>query len=169
MKYFLMTLACVLLLGNVSCQKHESTNDGGNNSLLKIGDEIPSPNALTDPSKAYNAIGNVALVVFFSPACSYCKQSMPAIQSIWERYSEEEDFYLMAVGINGVAYESYLAENNYTFPTMYDDSKAIFHTFASSTIPRFYLFSKAGFLTWQGSGYLEDRYTTLTNEIDKLL
>ncbi len=169
MKLLFAFTACLLLLGTASCHKHEATNDGGEGSLLQIGDRIPSDNKITNPALEYNAIGKVALVVFFSPGCPFCVRSMGDIQKIWSDFGTRDDFYLMCLEINGVAFEPYMMENGYTFPAQDDSFQTIFHTYATQSIPRFFLFNKAGFLAWQGTGFREDREETLRLEINKLL
>ena len=98
--------------------------------------------------------GKATLVIFFSPTCTYCKASLPAITKIHEAH---KDRGLAIVWINVVPEEERLiaawrAEHSHTMPILLGGS-SVQRDYRLSMTPTYYLIDLRRTVLWKHAGY----------------
>ena len=95
---------------------------------------------------------------FWASTCSPCKQEMPDIQALYERYGEQIHFVLVNVGAamkdTREKAESYLAEQGFTFPVYYDVDYQAITTYGINSFPFSIFIDAQGNLVTYGQGML---------------
>ncbi len=111
--------------------------------------------------------GKVVVMSFWSTWCGYCKLSMPAIQSIHEKYADKP------VKVTGVCCwdaqgdpAKYLASMNYTFSTVVDGDR-VAKEYDVKGLPTYFVIDPDGNIVYARSGPLDQK--ELTAAIDKAL
>lgn len=95
--------------------------------------------------------GKVVFLNFWASWCGPCRIEMPHMQKVYEEY-KDKDVVILAVnitaseknGIDGV--NSFLQENKYTFPVLYDKDGAVAEKYRISAIPTTYIINKDGII-----------------------
>jgi len=95
--------------------------------------------------------GKVVFLNFWASWCGPCKAEMPHIQKVYEEY-KEKDVVILAVNItasekNGIeGVNSFLEENKFTFPVLYDKDGAVATEYKVTSIPKTYIINKDGII-----------------------
>lgn len=107
--------------------------------------------------------GKVVFLNFWASWCGPCKVEMPHMQKVYEEY-KDKDVVILAVNItasekNGIeGVNSFLDENKYTFPVVFDTDGSVSTKFRVSGIPTTYIIDKDGIIVNRVTGALsEDR------------
>lgn len=119
---------------------------------LQIGDALPLfsiSNNYGEIVSHHSCIGKVSLIVFINTECSDCRKALPAIQKVYDLFSENNDclFAVIARGEDEEKARSWLETQGYTFPTFSDNNAEIYSLFAISGIPRIYLSGKRSYIS----------------------
>lgn len=129
-------------------------------TLVNVGE--PSPDfALTtidgDQFRLSDARGRVVLINFFATWCGPCRQELPHVESIWQRYRDRPGFRLLVIGReesdDGV--RAFRTEQGFSFPMAADPDRAVFSLFATESIPRTLLIAPDGTVAYSQSGFLD--------------
>ena len=105
--------------------------------------------------------GKVVFLNFWASWCGPCKVEMPHMQKVYEEY-KDKDVVILAVnitasekdGIKGVT--SFLDENKYTFPVVFDMDGSVSTKFRVSGIPTTYIIDKDGIIVNRVTGALSE-------------
>lgn len=95
--------------------------------------------------------GKVVFLNFWASWCGPCRMEMPHMQKVYEEY-KDKDVVILAVNItasekNGIeGVNSFLQENKYTFPVLYDKDGTVAEKYRISAIPTTYIINKDGII-----------------------
>lgn len=92
--------------------------------------------------------GKIVLLDFWGVWCGPCRKKLPQTQKIYDQFKNQG---LVVIGVHSAFQTektaSFLAENNYTFPTGIDTGD-IANNYAVNGWPTYYLIDKKGRLAW---------------------
>ena len=113
--------------------------------------------------------GKVVLINFWAIYCSLCKEELPMIQSIHEKYSEDELVVLTINKDNDIdKVISFMDENDYTFPVAMENKEMI-DSYCGGWIPYVVLIDKEGIVHYTHRGYRAGDEQELISEVENLL
>lgn len=116
--------------------------------------------------------GKKPVMVFFAASwCTYCKEEMPDIQKLYEKYGSKVQFMIIdAVGASGETradFEKLVSASGYTFPVYYDEGQIAQASFSVSSFPQTFPVSKDGKIQDVIIG--ASGYASLENSIKSLI
>ena len=132
------------LLGFCSC-----IYDDQNTSGLQVGDFLPEfsveMNDGTRISSSYLK-ETVSCIVFFHTTCPDCRETLPEVQKLYDRFSSDVRFVLISREEPDASIAEYWKENSLNMPYSAQSDRSIYDLFAQSRIPRVYICSKGGMI-----------------------
>lgn len=139
-------------------------------TLTRIGHSAPNFEITDVDGKVFRTAdlrGRVTVVTFFATWCGPCQKELPHLQATWSELQDNDDFRILAIGReeSDDSLKAFRSERGFTFPMASDGNAAVFHKFASHSIPRTYLISRQGTILYQCTGY----YETEISRLGKLL
>jgi len=90
--------------------------------------------------------GHVVLLNFWATFCHPCREEMPALQSLWERY-KDQGLMVIAVSVdytNIKFIQKYMGNNKLTFPAGLDVNKNIRKKYEIKVLPTTYIIGRDG-------------------------
>ncbi len=89
--------------------------------------------------------GKVVFLNFWASWCGPCREEMPSMERLWQRF-KEEDFVILAVDLRESRGEvvSFMKEHNLTFPVLLDSKGEVGSMFGVRAIPTTYLLDSKG-------------------------
>jgi len=118
---------------------------------------IPAPTfTLTDQyGNTHNLAdyrGKTIFLNFWATWCSPCRQEMPDIQKVYEEYGyNKDDLIVLGVAGPNIGREgsidhitTFLEDNDYTFPVVFDETGAIFYYYGISAYPTTFMIDVNG-------------------------
>ena len=146
---FLVHLPRRLYLGTVatllSCENEDSTlvinrvNVGGPCPSFTVTDFQGTKHTLPDNGKP-------SLIFFFSTTCNDCVKQFPIIQRLYDKYGSQVHFIGVSRGQERDIVESFMDQNDYSFPASADGTRDVYDLFARQIVPRVYIVSRTGFV-----------------------
>jgi peroxiredoxin len=109
--------------------------------------------------------GNVVMVNFWATWCVPCRQEMPHLQALYERY-HDLGFELLAVNVEkdkAAEVSKWLDETPVTFPVLFDPNNQVTKLYKVQTMPSTVLVARDGTMRFIHHGYkpgYEDEYQT---------
>lgn len=129
---------------------------------------IPAPDiTLVDQNGVEHSLldykGKTVFLNFWATWCGPCKMELPDIQKMYEEYGMNEE-NLMVLGITNpggqdVSKEeisTFLSENGYTYPTLFDETGEIFSMFGISSFPTTFMIDANGNIYGYVTGMLSE-------------
>lgn len=92
--------------------------------------------------------GTVLFINFWASWCKPCREEMPAIQALYNRFRDDGRFRMMMV-LYKDDYEkasAYMKENNFQFPVMIDKDGKAAGMYGITGVPETYIIDKKGIL-----------------------
>ncbi len=121
-------------------------------------DLIPAPDfTLTDQYGNTHSLadyrGKVIFLNFWATWCPPCRAEMPAIQELYEKYSQQEDSEVVILGVafpgmgdetdpEGIA--AFMEENGYTYPVLMDEGATLQLPYYITAFPTTFLINPDG-------------------------
>ena len=89
--------------------------------------------------------GKVVFLNFWATWCGPCREEMPSMERLWQRF-KEEDFIILAVDLRESRGEviSFMKEYDLTFPVLLDSKGEVGSMFGVRAIPTTYLLDSEG-------------------------
>lgn len=97
--------------------------------------------------------GKVVFLNFWATWCPPCRAEMPAIQELYEKYSQDEDSDIVILGVafpnlgketgsDGIA--AFMEENSYTYPVLMDEGATLQIPYYITAFPTTFLINPDG-------------------------
>ena len=140
---FIAAVLVILLLRN------ERDSTGTTTKQIQVG--FPAPN-FTFPDLNGQQVslsdhrGKVVLVNIWATWCPPCRQEMPSMQKLYERF-EGENFEILAVSIDSTGREAvgpFMRTMNLTFPALLDSRENIRPLYGVTGVPESFIIDKEG-------------------------
>ena len=99
--------------------------------------------------------GNVVMINFWATWCVPCRQEMPHLQALYERYSSL-GFELLAVNVvknNAEGARTWLEETPVSFPVLFDPNNEVTKLYKVQTMPTTVLIGRDGTMRFIHHGY----------------
>jgi peroxiredoxin len=117
------------------------------------------------PTSLSSQKGNVVMINFWATWCVPCRQEMPHLQALYERY-QSLGFELLAVNVekdNAAGARKWLEETPVTFPVLFDPNNEVTKLYKVQTMPTTVLIGRDGTMRFIHHGYkpgYENEYQT---------
>jgi peroxiredoxin len=112
--------------------------------------------------------GNVVLVDFWTTWCPPCRNSIPVLMSLYEKY-QGQGFIVLGVSNEDIATLKKFRDNmNMNYPILVDNQN-IMQSYGVRSIPNMYIFNKKGKVAKHQIGFSPEMEVPLTTFIDSLL
>ena len=96
---------------------------------------------------------------------------LPHVQKLWDKYQDNTKFALIVIGREETdeAVAAFRSKHGYTFPMAPDPQRSVYSRYAKELIPRTYLVSGDGRISFTLTGFYEEELATLEREIAEQL
>jgi thiol-disulfide isomerase/thioredoxin len=110
---------------------------------------------LEDPAKTVTLAdfkGKTVLLDFWATWCAPCRESMPEIQEVWNKY-HEKGFEVISISNESrdVVFQFHKA-NSYSYPVYLDTTSSVSDSYGVEGIPQFFLI-RDGRVLWDKTGF----------------
>lgn len=127
-----------ILFPFISCIKEKQTG-----ADLVVGDKIPDFTVMLNDGSELTGKQlrqGKSCIVFFTTACSDCKETLPHIQKIYDEYASLGVSFALISRENGLeAVSKYWIEQEFTMPYSAQDDRKVYELFAKTRVPRVYV------------------------------
>lgn len=150
MSFLILPVACVM-------DSSDEENDIDATSIVKVGDRIPAFTVeVVDHGQrslfSSEQLKTETMIVFFHTTCPDCQRELPVIDAWYQRHRAGDSCYVVAIARaeDEAAIAAFWQEHSLTIPYSPQPDRSIYHLFATQYIPRAYLCSSKGVVTWMG-------------------
>ena len=168
--YFsLLMIACSVLLSILpSCVKDNSSEPGV--EKVRPGDMLPEFSVvMNDGSKVSDKDlkGYVSVIVFFHTLCPDCRQELPVVQKVYERYAADDVKFIAISREEGTeSVSEYWSENGIALPFSAQKDRRVYELFSTRGVPRIYIADREGTVRYVHSDVDMPSYEVLQDEIE---
>ena len=155
----------------VACIPAES----GTESAVEIGRRAPSYHGVSlagDSVSLAQQRGKVVLLNVWATWCHPCRDEIPELQALHERYSGR-GLELIGVSVdaqgNADGIREFMREFRMTYPVWHDPDERISTQFLVVGVPATFVIDRGGVLRWRKTGPVQPGDTSLTNAIERAL
>ncbi len=116
--------------------------------------------------------GKVVILDFWATWCGPCRETIPHVKTIYEKYKDKG---VEVIGINMDesskidAVVEFIKTNGMKYQVISDAKGNVASQYGVTSIPRFFIIDKNGYIDKMFIGYDPEMETKIGNEIDKLL
>jgi cytochrome c-type biogenesis protein len=139
---------------------------------VTVGEPAPPYSSTTldgRPISIADQRGKVVLLNIWATWCHPCREEIPVLQSLQERYAAR-GFDVVGVSIDAAGEEetirSFARGMGMTYPIWYDPDQRVSTTFLAIGVPASYLIDRDGVLRWRRLGLIRPTDSTLTTAIE---
>ncbi|MBN2908395.1 redoxin family protein [Polycladomyces sp. WAk] len=114
--------------------------------------------------------GKPALINFWATWCPPCREEMPILQSMYKRYGNRVDFFMVNLTreeTNEERVAQYLRQHKLTFPVLKDETGEVAEIYSILAIPTTYIVDANGVIVWNKTGAVTQK--EVTNVLDSLI
>ena len=115
--------------------------------------------------------GNVILLNFWATWCGPCKDEMPSMQALYQRY-KEKDFILLAISVDEgspAAAKKFIQQNRYRFPVLLDPAGKTLDLYDIDKLPATVIIDKKGRMIGKAIGPRDWGRPEVFSLIDQML
>jgi len=125
----------------------DSGEESDDESTIGVGkDEVQTDNDNLAPDfsvingegeelKLSDKFGKPIILNFWATWCGPCRSELPAFEELYKKYGDEIEFMMINLDDSQIEAESFISENNYTFPVVYDTKYEASYIYGASSIP----------------------------------
>lgn len=136
-----LAMALVFSLMTVGCI---SDDEPEIEEKVKVGDFLPEFTVTTNGGKIIateDLRGQKGMIVFFNTSCPDCQQELPVVQEVYNRLRGECDVLCISRGEGPESVSAYWESQRLTLPCSAQSDRKVYELFATSIIPRIYVYS----------------------------
>jgi peroxiredoxin len=117
--------------------------------MPRVGNPAPDftlPALGGNPVRLSNYRGKVVFLNFWATWCPPCRQEMPSMESLYQRF-KGQDFEMFAVSIDTKAadhVQSFVSTYGLTFPVLLDPNKKVYRLYGLTGVPETFIIGKNG-------------------------
>lgn len=138
--------------------------------LLPIGSTAPDFELKTPEGKSVrlkSLRGNVVVLDFWATWCGPCKQAMPGVQKLQDRYKDKP---VKVIGIScwerkTADPDQYMKDKGYTYGLLLGGNE-VADLYKLDGLPTFYVINSAGKVVYASTGFLRDKEEEISRIID---
>ena len=150
---------------------NEDEPSGGN---IEINDMLPQFSVQMNDGNIITTqdfLGKIGVIMFFNTNCPDCREELPVIQELWEKYKENDEILIVPISRDESLEEilEYWTNNNLNLPFSPQNNREVYSLFASSIIPRIYISDKMGKIVFMSGDDDMPSYKQLSNFIESIL
>lgn len=100
-----------------------------------------------NPVKLSDYVGKPIVLNFWASWCGPCKNEMPEFQQVYEEMGEQVQFLMVNATVSGDTVsgaKSFISQNGYTFPVLFDTQGDALHTYGVDAFPTTFFLDKTG-------------------------
>ncbi len=167
-KSSVLTVAAILSSAAIftSCITDNTESD-----VINVGDPLPDfsvtlngATVTTDDLKDH-----VSLILFFSTKCSDCREVVPIVDHIYEKYAGRVVFVTISRSEGPEEVARFWKDNNLSMPYAARPDRKIYNLFATSVVPRIYISDTAGIVRYIMTDNPNPDEATIVWALDNLL
>lgn len=151
-------------INNFNIKSNESLNNKKNEEKIKaidftLYDQYGKEHKLSDYK------GKVVFLNFWATWCPPCKEEMPYIENLYKEYNENnDDVVILCIASPNLGGEgskeyikSFLKENNFTFPILFDNNGAQIYQYGINAFPSTFIVDKDGYISQYIPGAMDKK------------
>ncbi len=111
-------------------------------------------NSVGDDIQLSDLRGNIVFLNFWATWCKPCRNEMPSMQVLWDRFKDEK-FVMLAVSIDKdhrAAIEPFMKELGLSLPVLYDPESKVANLYETTGVPETFILAKNGRILYKGVG-----------------
>ncbi|MFW6006784.1 MAG: TlpA family protein disulfide reductase [Bacillota bacterium] len=141
-------------------------NSSGKPSTGNQAPDFSFRNNEKDEIKLSDLQGKIIFINFWASWCPPCKQEMPDIQNIYEKYEDKDEIMILTVNIQEEekVIKNYMSDNDFTFPVL-KDMNSLAQSYYVSNIPTSFFLDKEGIIREKHTGVMTEEM--IENAINK--
>ncbi len=169
----------VLILGSVmsivACASDEKSGVPAADGRIEVGYPVPAYSTVSldgDSVSLAAQKGKVVLVNIWATWCHPCRDEIPELIAIRERFSGRGlELIGVSVDTDGTddAIRTFMKDYRMTFPIWRDPDERISNLFLAVGVPATFLIDKQGVLRWRKVGPIAPNDTSLSGAIERAL
>ena len=122
------------------------------------------------PLRMANLRGKVVIVDFWASWCEPCREEMPVLERLYQRYREQG---LVVVGVSVDRTErnarGFLRRTRVSFPIIHDSGHAIANRYSPPKMPSSYIIDRRGIIRYVHEGFRAEDGQRMEREVRTLL
>lgn len=162
---FIALAACAVLSCCSIIDKNSAKGD------VKVGDTLPHfAVKMHDGSFVTDADleGKVSVTVFFSVSCKDCKETLPELQKLYDKYAGKISMVLISRAEGPDIVDPFWKENHYTMPYSAQNDRSVYELFAKTVVPRVYISSRDNVVRYVHTDSPNPVFDEMASEVDTL-
>ncbi|AZK47141.1 redoxin domain-containing protein [Paenibacillus lentus] len=144
---------------------------GGEEGIPKEGDNPPAFNLRGLDGQVHNLEkyqGKALVINFWATWCKYCVSEMPALQTQWEKWKDQDVVILgINTGEDDMTVSNFVKQTGVDFPILFDKQSEIVGKYGVVPMPTTFFVNKRGKITSIHQGELDLK--TLNQQINQLV
>ena len=167
--------ALLALFAGAACNRSEPASESSARELVAVGVPVPAYRTISlagDSVSLAGERGKVVLLNVWATWCHPCRDEIPELQAVHERY-RGRGLELVGVSVDAEGahdqIRAFMTEFRMTYPIWLDPDERISTQFLVVGVPATFLIDRAGVLRWRKTGPVQPGDTTLTQTIERAL
>jgi peroxiredoxin len=167
----LLCISLILSLALVACKKKEGEEGW---RAPKKGDAAVNVTLQDLDGKTVSLSqfkGKVVMLNFWATWCPPCREEMPSMDALYQKFKGNADFVMLLVSIDEDAetVRDFMKRNNYTMPVYHDPNKEAGAAYGITGVPETFLIDKKGVIAEKVIGPLDWMKPEVIQFIEDLL